>query len=145
MKVLSFIQRGYWLHLALLIVIAGEFVAAKRAHLTDAEVDALFENGTPREKAYALHLIASRGIPRFTSEDVLPTLRSDEPLLRELMMTKSMLPFGNKRIRNREIARWADEPSRRRAFILLDYRIESFTSLNLTALECFLDAANQVP
>ncbi|MCH7871940.1 MAG: hypothetical protein IID33_09600, partial [Planctomycetes bacterium] len=54
MKVLSFIQRGYWLHLALLIVIAGEFVAAKRAHLTDAEVDALFENGAPREKVYAL-------------------------------------------------------------------------------------------
>lgn len=145
MKVLSFIQRGYWLHLVLLIVIAGEFVTAKRAHLTDTDVDALFQNGTPREKAYALHLIASRGIPRFTSEDVLPTLRSDEALLREVMMTKTMLPFGNKRIRNREIARWANEASRRRAFILLDYRIESFTSLNLAALDSFIDAAKRVP
>lgn len=145
MKILSFIQHGYWLHLALLIVIAGEFVAAKRAHLTDAEVDALFENGTPREKVYALHLIASRGDPRLTPEDVLPALRSDEPLLREVMMTKNMLPFGNKRIRKREIARWTDEASRRRAYILLDYRIENFTSLNLTALDSFLEAANRVP
>ncbi len=138
MKVLSFIQRGYWLHLAFLVVIAGEFIAAKRAHLTDAKVDMLFENGSPREKVYALHLIASRGVPRFTREDVVPTLRSDETLVREAMMTRTMLPFGSKRIRNREIARWTDEASRRRAYILMRHS-------TLVELDWFLDAANRVP
>lgn len=141
MIILSFLQRGYWLHLLLAAVIVAEFAAARLAHKTDADIDALIESGDARQVVYALHVKASRGEPRFARRDVLPMLRSDEPLARELMMTANMMRFRSERIRRREIARWEDRAARDRARFLLDHRIRKVSAMTLAELEAFLDPA----
>ena len=108
MKILTFLQRGYWLHLLLLIVLAMQVALSRRAHKTDADIDVMVESGNPQEKVYGLHLKASRGVPRFTRNDVVPMLRSDEPLVRELMMTSNMMRFRNVRVRMNEMGSWTD-------------------------------------
>ncbi len=140
MKILSFLQRGYWLHLLLLIVLAMQVVSARRSHKTDADIDAMVESGDPHEKVLGLHLKASRGDPRFTRNDVVPMLRSDEPLVRELMMTSNMMRFRNVRIRLREMESWSDSAVLQRSRFLLRYRIGNFDSVTYDELEAFLDA-----
>lgn len=144
-RILSFLQRGYWLHLLLAAVIVAEFAAARLAHKTDADIDALIQSGDAREKAYALHVKSNRGEPRFTRRDVLPMLRADERLVRELMMTTNMMRFRIERIRRREIARWEDRIARDRANFLLDHRIRKVSAMTLAELEAFLDTTADDP
>ena len=135
MKILSFLQRGYWLHLMLLIGLAMQVVSARRSHKTDAEIDVMVESGDPHERVYGLHLKASRGVPRFTRDDVVPMLRSDEPLVRELMMTSNMMRFRNVRVRMNEMQSWTDAAVLQRSRFLLSYRIGNFDSVTYAELE----------
>ena len=111
----------------------------------DADIDALIQSGDAREKAYALHVKANRGEPRFNRRDVLPMLRADEPLVRELMMTTNMMRFRIERIRRREIAGWEDRIARDRANFLLDHRIRKVSAMTLAELEAFLDTTADDP
>lgn len=145
MKILTFLQRGYWLHLLLLIVLALQVASARRAHKTDADIDVMVESGDPQERVYGLHLKASRGVPRFTRNDVVPMLRSDEPLVRELMMTSNMMRFRNVRVRMNEMQSWSDAAMLLRSEFLLNYRIGNFASVTYDELQAFLDAGAGEP
>ena len=138
MKIPSFLQRGYWLHGLLLIVLAVQFTLALRSHKSDVEVDVMVESDDPYERVYGLHVKASRGVPRFTRNDVAPMLRSDHPLVRELMMTSNMMRFRNVRVRVNEMQSWSDAAVLLRSEFLLNYRIGNFASVTYDELKAFL-------
>ena len=140
MKLASFFRKGFGLHVLLLIVAAAELAAAGWSYRDDAEVDRLLETGSSREKAYALHVLANRGRPRFQKQQVQATLMHDDPLVRELMMTSNMMRYRKEPIRRRAMSRWQNQAARTRGAFLLDFRIGNFTSMTLNDLRLFLEA-----
>ena len=128
------------MHVMLLIVGGGGLGGAGGSERDGAEVDRLLETGASREKAYALHVLANRGRPRFQKQQVQAMLMHDDPLVRELMMTSNMMRYRKEPIRRRAMSRWQNQAARTRGAFLLDFRIGNFTSMTLNDLRLFLEA-----
>ena len=140
MRLGLFFRKGFGVHVLLLIIASAELAAARWSYRNDAEIDRLLESGSSPEKAYALHVLANRGRPRFHKDQVPAMLMHDDPLVREMMMTSNMMRYRKEPIRRMAMRRWPDQAARTRAAFLLEFRIGNFESMTLSDLRIFLEA-----
>ena len=81
---------------ALAAVVSIEVAVWGVLHRSDEEVLRAADSGTPRERAFALHVLANRGDPVvFGQERVAELLEGSDELLRELAMTYSFARVGD--------------------------------------------------
>ena len=111
--------RRYPLHVLLLIAIAGECLTAWALHRSAEEFRELLETGGPKQKVFAIHVLARRDDPQ-PPDEVLTRrmLNSPHALVREMTMTKNFRPDREDLGQSEHIASMEDSPERLRFEIL---------------------------
>lgn len=138
--------RRCWIHALLLGVIVVQVAAARRSHLTDDELHAMRESGTPRERVLALHILANRDSPvEHDPKYVRRLLRRKQPaLVHELAMTTNLMRFDSaRRRRSVLIERLGDSPAGVRCRFLRDHRVGERNWITRSSLQRFLEALDE--
>lgn len=134
------VQARAWLPHAVLAMLIGLEVAAFGVlHRTMSDLEALLESGTPRERVYALHVLANRGQPpRFSRRDLAEWFETQPPLVAELLMTHNFARFAGPRIRQRYIDEQADAADAARAEFWFQRQVSQRDWITLEELGDFL-------
>lgn len=110
---------SYALHALLLIAIAGECLTAWALHRSTEEFRDLLETGGPKEKVFAIHVLARRDNPQPPDEALTRRmLNSPHALVREMTMTKNFRPDREDLGQSEHIASMENSPERLRFEIL---------------------------
>ena len=96
--------------LAGLAVILGlEILGWHAAHQTERQLRESLAAGSPRQKAWALHVLLNRGeSPAIDRAGIEALLSSEEGLLREMAMTSDVWRLGGREPQTRHLERHAD-------------------------------------
>ena len=140
MRIAKHFSHGCGVHVVLALLAAVTLVQARMSYRDQAELERLLASGTSEQKAFALHIQANRGEPKFQKRHVAAMLMHEDARVRELMMTSNMMRLRKEPIRRAAMRRWSDEDSRTRAEFVLDFRIGNYKSMTLNDLRLFLQA-----
>jgi hypothetical protein len=131
----------YGWHFLLAAVIAAECLVAWIRHDTTEELRALRESGSPREKVRALFVLTNRDQPEVPDgQAIARSLRSDDPLVREWMMTPNFARHAPRDIYARYLASLSESAEALRCRFLLMHGIGQGRAMGLTDLRQFLAA-----
>ena len=122
-------------------VIAAECMVAWIRHDTTEELRALRDSGSPREKVYALFVLTNRDQPEVPDGRAIGrSLRADDPLVREWMMTPNFARHAPRDIYAHYLASLPESPEALRCRFLLTHGIGQGRAMGLADLRQFLAA-----
>lgn len=145
-------RRALLPHAVLVAVLVVECLSALARHRTQAELEAAWEGGTPRERLEALHVLTNRDEPpptRFGRAFVQGLLQDESPPVLEAVFTNEICKFEPPALQNDVIR---DIPLERidllwRSFVLQKHKVGgpvvgAGKRMKLQDLDWFLQAAN---
>lgn len=134
--------RTYAPHAVLLAVIGLQCAIAGLWHQSNDALRHTLESGTPRQKVYALFVLANRDTPlAFDREAIRSLLKSEDALVREWTMTANFARLAPPRAQEAHIMSLGGSPEGVRCRFLLDYRPVVGSPMSLADLRRFLDAS----
>jgi len=135
---------GYWLHAALLLILAIECAVAIAGRRSRAGLERDLQSGTPAAKAYALFVLTNRDTPRPPdAQFVSDLLDSGDPLLREWTMTTNFTRLTGSTMQRTYLDSLGDSPQGLRCRFLLTRGIGQTPWMTLPELAEFLDALEE--
>ncbi|MDP6740971.1 MAG: hypothetical protein QF404_13260, partial [Planctomycetota bacterium] len=114
MKHISLILR--WTpHLALLLLLATEYHLARSAQLTQEELEVLLDEGSSKQKAWAIHVLANRGDPTggpLTRTFIQNAIVDPDPLVGDMTYTVDLCRLLQPSRQEKRLSVRFDEPER---------------------------------